>query len=188
MRVNPVGSTISLDRYGNVVDVSGSLAERYTFLGVVWRLSLRRTALSGAGIYATLSFTTPDSGLILLASANVEKTGNEVEFDLIEGGTYEGGTIEEAVNPNRHAVSTYSLVSPLVDSYYGVSPTATLTGGINIGSYLLTGESQGNIKPGGASAMEPYILSKSTRYTLVMTALGATTVESRALMAYLSSA
>lgn len=177
------GSTLSYDRFGNLIDVAGSLTERYSLNGNAWILELPYTSLSGDGIYASISFKTAANGDTYYALSDTSKTGSEVLTAIWEGGTYAGGTVLTPVNYDF----TSTTPSPFQNAFYGLSPTATLSGGTRKAGRLIGGSSQGNQIPGGNSQGQGlHHLKRDTVYTLLITAKGgAATVASRVLVSYI---
>lgn len=177
------GSTISFDRYGNLVDVASSLTERYSINGNAWILELPYTVLSADGVYASISFKTAATGRTYYALSDTSKTGNEVLTSIWEGGTYAGGTVLTPVNYDF----TSTAASPFQNSFYGVSPAATLTGGTRKAVRLIGGSAQGNQVPGGnTQGQGTHRLKPDTVYTVIIAAKGGeANVASRILVAYL---
>ena len=119
--------------------------------GKAWRFSSGRLFVTASGEYATLHFHTPNTGKYIYYSfARISKTGAEVEVTLVEGGSYTGGTDCQIWNMNRREEFN-DAVSGLTDVKCGVSPTVTISGGLNAPSYVIPGASQGVVKAGGLS-------------------------------------
>ena len=144
------------------------VADEFIIAGRVWRMGRYFTAIPASG-YATLHFKTPAGKMTLYQLKEVNKTGGEFLFTLVEGGTYAGGTAYGTpFNLRRQNKNDTQLLTAL---YYGVSPTATITGGIESPPRGLPGESQGNQKTSSGATGDFIELLPDTEYTLKLTNL-----------------
>ena len=165
-------SGLRYDRFGNLIDPSDTITERYSLAGYAWRMTFVRQASLADGVYGTISFLTPTTGRVFMQWGDISKTGYEIEYSIIEGGTYSGGTTLTPRNYNR----VYPDTSPFQDCYYGVSPTATLTGGTAFSDDIIPGTSQGNVKAAAATQQSGVItLKQNTRYTYKCLVIGGAT-------------
>ena len=168
------GYTIAKDRFGNLVDISGSLTERACINGYQWRIDSGYKTLVADGSYMTITFTTPaaSAGTCLYSFANVNKTGNEVVVSLFSGPTIAGGTTATPFNFNENVSTACPLTAVKVGLSTDSTPT-TITGGTERYISLVPGTAQGNYKPGGNAALTgEAILKPSTVYAVKFVAKG----------------
>lgn len=151
-----------------------SYEETLTFQGKTCRIGTGWQLLPASGNYMTMHFHTPVSGTCYYAFATVQKTGDELEVTLVEGGTYTGGSEILPWKLNRKYRNEPCLFTNLK---YGLSNLgATISGGISAPPNGLGGESQGASKPGGTQEGGKFIiLENDMDYTLKITAIGGNT-------------
>ena len=183
------GYTISEDRYGNLVDTSASLTERWCALGVSWRIDSGYKTLAADGNYLVITFTTPATGRVFYNFATVNKSGNECIKSLFEGCTVANGTAVTPVNYNRSITTACPLTAVKVGLSTDGSP-CTITGGTEMFISLVPGTAQGNSRPGGSSQLAGVvILKQNTVYALkVMAKGGAATLAADVGMGYIATA
>ena len=140
--------------------------------GEVWRFGSGFQILAADTNYGTINFTTPATGLVTYSPANVDKTGFEATFSLIEGGTYvaTGATTITPYNLNRNTLTA----SPFGTVRIGLSPAGTtITGGVAQPEELLPGASGGASRESGAlNAPAIQVLKPATNYTWKILARG----------------
>lgn len=146
------------------------VADEFVIGGRVWRIGRYFSAIPASG-YATIHFHTPANKITLYQLKEVNKTGGEFLYTIVEGGTYAGGTAYEAPF-NMRRTNKDSIVL-LTDLYYGVSPTATITNGIESPPRGLPGEAQGSQKTAGGLSGDFIDLLPDTDYTLKLRNLAA---------------
>lgn len=168
------GYTIAKDRFGNSVDVSGSLTERACINGYQWRIDTGYKSLGADGNYLTITFTTPAAsvGTCLYTFSAVNKTGSEVLVSLFTGPTIAGGTAFTPYNFNENISTACPLTAVKVGLSTDGTPT-TITGGTEKFISLIPGTAQGNYKPGAAAGtLGEIILKPSTVYATKIAAKG----------------
>ena len=67
------------------------VADEFLIAGKVWRIGRYFSAIPVSG-YATIKFHTPANKITLYQLKEVNKTGGEFIYSMVEGGTYAGGT------------------------------------------------------------------------------------------------
>lgn len=122
------------------------LPDEFIIAGKVWRIGRYFSTIPASG-YATIHFHTPDAKISLYQLKEVNKTGGEFLYSMVEGGTYAGGTAYGTPFNLRRSNKDDTLL--LTDIYYGISPTATITNGVESPPRSLPGESQGSQKVAG---------------------------------------
>ena len=170
------GYTQALDFNGDIVDISASLAERYSNAGYIWRIEFPRTSIA-AGATGFLSFKTPATGICFYPFITVDKSGDLVDISLVEGGTFAGGSAVTCHNYNRWAEVLAGATCPLSSVSQGNSAGgATLTGGTTIFNSFIGGTRNGGTKSGGQSRNEgAVVLLPNTVYTVKMAVTSGTT-------------
>ena len=162
-----------------------SNAERYAANGFAWYIGTGLQTLSSIGDYISVNFTTPDIGNVILQFADIKKTGDDLTYNLIEAGTYAGGTATTLYNYNRIIGDS---VQPFVVKTGISTGGATVTGGTVLPTKYVPGISTGSTTTnGGASSDVNFIILKpNINYTLKITALGTNTkVDCILSMAYI---
>ena len=139
------------------------LADEFIIAGKVWRIGRYFSAIPASG-YASIHFHTPDTKSTLYQLKEVNKTGGEFLYSMVEGGAYAGGTAYGTPYNLRRSYKNSSVL--LTDLYYGISPTATITGGVDSPPRGLPGESQGSQKTAGGLGGDIIDLMPNTDYTL----------------------
>lgn len=146
------------------------VADEFVIGGRVWRIGRYFSAIPASG-YATIKFHTPVGKITLYQLKEVNKTGGEFLYSIIEGGTYAGGTAYGTpFNLRRQNKNDTVLLTSI---QYGVSPTATVTGGTESPPRGLPGGSQGSQKTAGGISGDFIELSPDTDYILKLTNLAA---------------
>ena len=169
------GFSIEYDRFGNLVDFSASITERWCQIGYSWRIDTGYVSLASTGDYSSINFTTPATGQAFYNFSGIDKTGNELVISLFEGTTYSNGSATTPKNYNRNiADNTCTLTNVKTGNS---ASSGTFTGGVEMFISLVPGTAQGNTKPGGASQSQGVlILKKNTNYTIKIMCKGATTL------------
>lgn len=177
------GYSLSADRYGDIVDMAGSLTERFCLIGSIWRIETGYVTLAADGAYQLVTFTTPATGRCFYGFATVDKSGVEVLKSLIRAGTVTGGTATTGFNYND-TVSDASC--PLSDIKVG----GTITGGTERFVSLVPGTSNPSVAPGGNSQGQGFItLRQNTTYSLKLLAVGgAVTLAANIGITYIATA
>lgn len=149
------------------------VSDEFIIGGKVWRMGRYFTAIPANGGYATLHFKTPANKITLYQLKEVNKTGGEFLYTMVVGGTYTGGTAYgDAFNLNNKFQSAPQLLTLM---YYGKSPTATITGGVESPPRSLPGEAQGSQRTAGGLGEDFMELVPDTEYTLKLTNIATTT-------------
>jgi len=146
------------------------LPDEFVIAGKVWRIGRYFTAIPATTGYATVHFHTPAGKITLYQLKEVNKTGGEFLYTMVEGGTYAGGTAYGAPFNLRRANKDSAVL--LTSMQYGVSPTATITGGTASPPRGLPGESQGSQRTAGGIAGDFMELLPDTDYTLKLDNIG----------------
>lgn len=148
---------------------SAQVADEFIIAGKVLRIGRYFSSIPASG-YATIKFHTPANKITLYQLKEVNKTGGEFLYSMVEGGTYAGGTsYGTPFNLRRQNKDSTVLLTSI---QYGISPTATITGGIESPPRGLPGESQGSQKTAGGLAGDFFELLADTDYVLKLTNLG----------------
>ena len=145
------------------------VTDEFIVAGKVWRIGRYFTAIPVSGGYATIHFHTPAGKITLYQLKEVNKTGGEFLYSMVEGGTYAGGTAYGTPFNMRRTNKNDTVL--LTSLQYGVSPTATITGGTESPPRGLPGESQGSQKASGGLGGDFIDLLPDTDYTLKLTNL-----------------
>ena len=146
------------------------VADEFIIAGKVWRLGRYFSVIPASG-YATIHFKTPANKITFYQLKEVNKTGGEFLYSMIEGGTYSGGTAYGTpFNLRRQNKNDAVLLTNL---YYGISPTATITGGVESPGRGLPGENQGSQKTSSGATGDFIELIPDTEYTVKLTNLSA---------------
>ena len=185
MEGHQLGSTLVLDRWGNVTDISATFCERFIALGYAWRFGTGLLSLPALNDRAFLSFKTPVTGEINYAFSSINKSGDEVQFSINEGGVIANGTAITPWNLNR---VRGDAACPFTQTFKGTSknaPAMTLTGGTDAPTILIPGSGIGSSRPGGSASGAPFLrLKNNTVYTLwIVSSIGAAFVEAHLDMA-----
>lgn len=144
------------------------VADEFIIAGKVWRIGRYFSAIPASG-YATIAFHTPINKITLYQLKEVNKTGGEFLYSLVEGGSYAGGTsYGTPYNLRRQNKNDTVLLTSI---QYGISPTATVTGGVESPPRGLPGESQGSQKTAGGLGGDFFELLPNTDYILKLTNL-----------------
>lgn len=180
-----LGSTLALDRWGNVTDIDASLCERFIALGYAWRFGTGLLSLPAVNDRAFLTFKTPATGEINYAFSSIAKSGDEVQFSFNEGGVIAHGAAFAPWNLSRVRGDS---ACPFTQTFKGTSkdaPAMTLTGGTDAPMILIPGSGIGSSRPGGNASGAPFLrLKNNTVYTLWMvSSIGAAFVEAHLDMA-----
>ena len=172
------GSTSRIDRHGRTYDGLMSLEERFTSLGLSWRIDTGYVTLASLGDYASISFKTPATGRCRYTLAGVDKSGGEVVVSLVEGGTVTGGT---AFSPYNLDWDVGTTGSPFTDVKTGV----VLSGGTERFPSLVPGTANPSTKPGGSlGEVAALHLSNGKVYTLKFLAKAAVTMAAHVVIGY----
>lgn len=152
---------IEVDGYADAII---GIAEKCFLSGRAWRMSTDIVTLS-AGQYASINFITPSTGITFYQLSTIDKTGDELEVTLVEGGIYSDGSAISLWNFNR-------IVGDLTPPFIAKSG-GTIVGGLEAPTRFIPGISQGNTKTGGSSeAPANIVLKPGTNYTLKITSIG----------------
>ena len=146
------------------------LPDEFVIAGKVWRIGRYFTAIPATTGYATVHFHTPAGKITLYQLKEVNKTGGEFLYTMVEGGTYAGGTAYGTPFNLRRQNKDSTIL--LTDIQYGISPTATITNGVASPPRGLPGGSQGSQKTAGGLEGDFIELLKDTDYTLKLANIG----------------
>ena len=147
------------------------LPDEFIIAGKVWRIGRYFSAIPVTTGYATIHFHTPAGKMVLYQLKEVNKTGGEFLYSMVEGGTYTGGTAYGTPYNLRRQNKNSTML--LTDIQYGISPTATITGGTESPPRGLPGGSQGSQKTAGGLSGDFMELLPDTDYTLKLANIGA---------------
>lgn len=157
-------SEVTILNNGTVMNTAG-INEKDFLNGKAWRIGTGIVSLTTAQ-YASISFVTPADKMSYYVLSTIDKTGDELDITLVEGGTWSGATTASLWNVNR-------IVGDATPPF--VAHTAgTITGGTEAPHRLIPGTAVGATKAGGSSESPSNItLKPNTRYTLKITSVSA---------------